>query len=187
MSRGTEQPELATILFRSLATSALAAVALWIFFSFFIGFASDLAADALACLPKPRRRQAPVKHPCAPEEIVANRRVAAAASLFSLAVLYSPATSTILDPCLRPVCRLPAARQAGVGTGRRQAGLPAHPQQPGADGSDGAAVAGTLPEPLAPGPVDSGGGPYLTLLAALTLLCFGLSYVVFMRQEIRSV
>jgi ABC-2 type transport system permease protein len=29
--------------------------------------------------------------------------------------------------------------------------------------------------------------PYLTLLAALTLVCFGLSYVVFMRQEIQSV
>jgi hypothetical protein len=29
--------------------------------------------------------------------------------------------------------------------------------------------------------------PYLTLLPALTLVCFGLSCVVFMRQEIRSV
>ena len=29
--------------------------------------------------------------------------------------------------------------------------------------------------------------PHLTLLAALTLVCFGLSYVVFMRQVIRSV
>ena len=29
--------------------------------------------------------------------------------------------------------------------------------------------------------------PHLTLLAALTLACFALSHVVFMRQEIRSV
>jgi len=29
--------------------------------------------------------------------------------------------------------------------------------------------------------------PYLALLPALTLVCFGLSYVVFMRQEIWSV
>jgi len=29
--------------------------------------------------------------------------------------------------------------------------------------------------------------PDLTLLVALTLVCFGLSYVVFMRQETRSV
>jgi hypothetical protein len=89
----------------------LAAVALWIF-SFFIGFASDLVAGALA----------PVKNPRDPEEMVANRRVADAASLASPreittlapvipsgptisrcepAVLYSQATSTILDPCLR--------------------------------------------------------------------------------------
>ena len=29
--------------------------------------------------------------------------------------------------------------------------------------------------------------PFLTLLAALTLVCFGIAYDVFMRQEIRSV
>ena len=61
------------------------------FFSFFIGFASDPAADALA----------PVKNPRDPEEIVANRRVAHAASLASPAVLYSQATSTIFDPYRR--------------------------------------------------------------------------------------
>jgi predicted RNase H-like HicB family nuclease len=55
----------------------LAAAALWIFFSFFIGFASDLVADALA----------PVKNPRDPEEIVANRRVADAASLAPCASL----------------------------------------------------------------------------------------------------
>ncbi len=58
-------------------------------------------ADALVCLPKPRRRQAPVKKPRDPKEIVANRRVADAASLASPAVLYSQATSTILDPYRR--------------------------------------------------------------------------------------
>ena len=30
-------------------------------------------------------------------------------------------------------------------------------------------------------------GDYLTSLVALTLVCFGLSYLIFMRQEIRSV
>lgn len=62
-----------SILFCSLATSGLVAVALRIFFSFFIGFASDLVADTLV----------PVKYPRAPEEIVANRSVAGAASLAS--------------------------------------------------------------------------------------------------------
>src|SRR5207244_13082573 len=60
-----------SILFRSLATSALASVALWIFFSFFIGFASDLIGDALS----------PITHPRDPEEVVANRRIADAATL----------------------------------------------------------------------------------------------------------
>jgi hypothetical protein len=55
----------------------LAAVALLISFSFFIGFASDLVGDALA----------PVKNRRGPEEIVANRRVADAASLASPASL----------------------------------------------------------------------------------------------------
>jgi hypothetical protein len=59
----------------------LSALPLWIFFSFFIGFASDLVADVLA----------PVKNPRDPEQMVANRRVAHAASLASPAVLYSQA------------------------------------------------------------------------------------------------
>ena len=49
---------------------------LWIF-SFFIGSASDLVADALP----------PVKNPCDPEELVVNQRVADAVSLASPAVL----------------------------------------------------------------------------------------------------
>jgi ABC-2 type transport system permease protein len=130
----------------------LAAVALWIF-SFFIGFASDLVAGALA----------PVKNPRDPEEMVANRRVADAASLASPAVLYSQATSTILDPYRRTRSNLvltgPTER---LSLGRFQNPLP-------------------LDQSLVVV------WPYLTLLAALTLVCFGLSYFIIMRQEIRSV
>jgi len=142
-----------SILFRSLATSALAAVALWIFFSFFIGFASDLVADAVA----------PVHNPRDPEELVANHRVAEAASLASPAVLYSQATSAILDPYRR---------------------------------SRGTLVLSGMMERLSlarfqnPLPLDQSllvVWPYLTSMAALTLICFGLAYVIFMRQEIRSV
>lgn len=142
-----------SILFRSLATSALAAVALWVFFSFFIGFASDLVAAAVS----------PVRNPQDPEERVANERVADAASLVSPAVLYSQATSTILNPYQRS--------------------------------SGGTMLVGLL-EKLSmerfrnPLPLNQSilvVWPYLTLLAALTLICFGLSYFIFMRQEIRSV
>lgn len=142
-----------SILFKSLATSALASVALWIFFSFFMGFASDLVADMVS----------PVNNPRDPEELVANQRVAGTVSLVSPAVLYSKATSTILDPYRR---------------------------------SRGSFMIVGLLEKLSmdrfrsPLPLDQSilvVWPYLTLLAALTLICFGLSYVIFMRQEIRSV
>jgi len=142
-----------SILFRSLATSALAAVALWIFFSFFIGFASDLLADALK----------PVKNADDPEEVVANHHVANAVSLASPAVLYSQATSTILDPYRR-------SRSNLVLTGMMERL--------------------SLERFQNPLPLDQSilvVWPYLTSLAALTLVCFGLSYLVFMRQEIRSV
>jgi ABC-2 type transport system permease protein len=142
-----------SILFRALATSALAAVALWIFFSFFIGFASDLVADAVS----------PVRNPRDPEQVVANQRAANAASLASPAVLYSQATSTILDPYRRTRSNLVL-----VGLMERL----------------------SLERFRNPLPLDQSilvVWPYLTLLAALTLVCFGLSYVVFMRQEIRSV
>jgi ABC-2 type transport system permease protein len=142
-----------SILFRSLATSALAGVAVWVFFSFFIGFVSDLVADGIS----------PITNDRDPEEIVANRRVADAASLASPAVLYSQATSTILDPYRRTRSNLVLAGPMERLSMER------------------------FQNPL---PLDQSilvVWPYLTFLAALTLVCFGLSYVIFMRQEIRSV
>lgn len=142
-----------SILFRSLATSALAAVALWIFFSFFIGFAADLVANALA----PVRNQRDV------EEVVAHHRVEDATSLASPAELYSQATSTILDPYQR-------TRGSLVLSGPMERF--------------------SLERFQNPLPLDQSilvVWPYLTSLAALTLVCFGVSYIVFMRQEIRSV
>ncbi|RME90036.1 MAG: ABC transporter [Verrucomicrobia bacterium] len=80
-----------SILFRSLATSALAAIALWVFFSFFIGFAADLVANAVS----------PVDNPQDVEQVVAHDRARETASLASPAVLYSQATGAILDPFQR--------------------------------------------------------------------------------------
>jgi len=80
-----------SIIFRSLATSALAAGAVWVLFSFFIGFASDLVANAVA----------PVDNPRDPEQIVAHERASETASLVSPVVLYSEATGVVLDPFRR--------------------------------------------------------------------------------------
>jgi len=142
-----------SILFRSLATSALASVALWVFFSFFMGFASELLADAVS----------PVRNARDPEEMVANQRVADAASLASPAVLYSQATSTILDPYRRTRSNL-------VLTGPMER-----------------LSLERFENPLSLDQSILVVWPYLTSLGALTLVCFGLSYLIFMRQEIRSV
>jgi ABC-2 type transport system permease protein len=142
-----------SILFRSLATSALAAVALWIFSSFFIGFAADLVADAAARVNDPRD----------PEQVVANQRVSDAASLVSPVVLYSQATSTILDPYRRSRSNMVLVEPMERFSMER------------------------FQNPL---PLDQSilvVGPYLALLAGLTLVCFALSYLIFLRQEIRSV
>ena len=76
-----------SILFRSIGTSALVAVALWILMSFFIGFAADLVAGAVA--PEDRADR---------EQIMRNRQIAAAVSRVSPVNLYTEATSTIMDP-----------------------------------------------------------------------------------------
>jgi ABC-2 type transport system permease protein len=77
-----------SIFFRSIATSALAAVAFWIFFSFFISFTSSLLANSIA----PVDNQQDIK------QVVANNKIARAINHISPVVLYSESTSTILDP-----------------------------------------------------------------------------------------
>lgn len=141
-----------SIYFRSIATSALAAVACWIFFSFFIGFGTDLFANVVAPVDNPRDRAQAIQH----------QRVADAASLVSPVILYSRATSTILDPFRR--------------TNRNLVVL-------------GALESLSMDRFRNPLPFDQSilvVVPYLTLMLALTLVCFWLSYFSFMRQEIRS-
>ncbi len=142
-----------SILFRAVATSALAALALWIFLSFFSGFGASLLANAVA----------PVENPKDAEQVMANLRIVRAASLISPALLYNDATSTILDPFRKTsksfVLVGPLER---VSMSRFQNPLP---------------LDQSLLVVL----------PYLTTLLSLTAVCFGVSYVAFMRQEIRSV
>lgn len=141
-----------SILFRSIATSALAAVALWIFFSFFIAFAADLLANAVA----------PVDNAMDPEQHIRHTKVAEAASLTSPAVLYSNATSTILNPFRRTT-------RDWVMMGQREKISLSRFESPLALGQSILIVV-----------------PFLTLLVGLTVVCFGVSYLVFMRQEIRA-
>jgi ABC-2 type transport system permease protein len=141
-----------SIFFRSIGTSALAAVALWIFVSFFVGFAANLIADAVA----------PVEHENT-EQMAKNQRIAEAISRVSPVKLYSDATLRIVDPS-----RLP---KKGMVLGGPMELI--------------SVSRFNNPLPLIQSALMV--APYLTTLLAEAAVCFGTAYVVFMRQEIRSI
>jgi len=143
-----------SIFFRSIATSALAAVALWIFLSFFVSLGASVLADT--AVPVDRQEKAN------PETVMKNVRIKEGVSLFSPMVLYTKASATIVDPMrkttrslvlLGPMEQLSAAR---------------------------------FQNPLSLGQSLVVVYPYVVALVAVTLLCFAISYTVFMVQEIRT-
>lgn len=144
-----------SVIFRSMATSALAAIACWIFFSFFVSYAASLAADAIS----------PVDQRVAssnPELLVQHEQTRRGLSLLSPMTLYSEATTTILDPLRKTTQSLllmgPMER---LSLSRFQSPLPL-----------GESVYIVF--------------PHLISLLAITVVCFAISYIFFMRQEIRS-
>ncbi|MCE5264842.1 MAG: ABC transporter permease [Deltaproteobacteria bacterium] len=145
-----------SVVFRSTATSALASLAVWIGLSFFIGLGGSLLADAIA----PVNQTADV--PQAQESFVRNAEVQRAASLLSPATLYGDATSTILDPLRKtPRSFVLMGPMERLSLSRFQ-----------------------NPLPLLQSIVIV--APFMVSLIAVTFLCFGICYAVFMRQEIRS-
>jgi len=142
-----------SILFRSIATSALAGVALWIFLSFFIAFASNLLANTVVPLDNQKDVEKVLKH----------SQVAQAANLVSPVVLYTDATSTILDPYRKTTKTLILVGPIEqLSRNRFKNPLPLNQS-----------ILVVV--------------PYLTSLLALTVICFGVSYLAFMRREIRSI
>ena len=142
-----------SILFRSIATSALAALAVWIFFSFFVSLGANVAADALT----------PDAQESGPEAVLQHAQIQKAFTLVSPMQLYTEGTATIIDPLKKttrslvlvgPMERLSLTRFSGP--------LPL-----------GQSIIVVL--------------PYLIFLVAITVICFAVSYTVFMRQEVRSV
>ncbi|MBW2094867.1 MAG: ABC transporter permease subunit [Deltaproteobacteria bacterium] len=143
-----------SISFKSIATSALASVALWIFLSFFISLGADVLANAV--VPMGSQDQAQT------ETIARNARIKELVSLCSPMVLYSEASSTIIDPMRKtthaiilmgPMERLSASR---------------------------------FQNPLPLGQSLIVVSPHLIALVAMTLICFAISYILFMLQEIRT-
>lgn len=145
-----------SVVFRSTATSALASLAAWIFLSFFVGLGGGFLADAIA----PMSQTADVAQ--ATEAFIKNDQVQRAASLLSPATLYGDATSTILDPLRKtPRSFIMIGPLERLSLSRFQ-----------------------NPLPLLQSVVIV--APFLISLLAITFVCFGICYMVFMRQEIRS-
>ncbi len=136
-----------SILFRQPATSALAGMACWIFFTFFITMIAMVIGNALV----PVNQQEP-------QTILNNVYVIQGLSRFSPTTLYQETTITILTPSQRtlsPVLML----------------------------SD---LIGMVSGPLRLGQSLMVVWPQFIALIALTVICFAISYVRFMRQEIRA-
>ena len=143
-----------SISFKNIATSVLASVALWIFLSFFVSLIADVLANVVAPVDEKGNTNR--------EMLVKNVRVKEGGALFSPMVLYSHATSIIIDPrqkttssltLMGPIERLSASR---------------------------------FQNPLPLGQSIFVVCPHLVALVAITLICFLISYLVFMLQEIRT-
>jgi ABC-2 type transport system permease protein len=143
-----------SISFKNIATSALAAIALWIFLSFFISLAATVIANNVAPVD--------TKGEVSSEMMLKNMRIKETVSLFSPMVLYSDASATIINPTQKttrslvlmgPMERISASR---------------------------------FQNPLSLGQSIIVVYPHLVALVAITLLCFAISYLVFMLQEIRT-
>ncbi len=80
-----------SVVFRSTATSALASLAIWIFFSFFVSLGAGFMADAVAPISQSGGN-------VDPDVIIKHEEISKTVSLFSPMTLYSEATNTILDP-----------------------------------------------------------------------------------------
>jgi ABC-2 type transport system permease protein len=145
-----------SVIFRSAATSALASLAIWIFFSFFMSLGASVLSDAVA----------PISQTASgvdAEMLIRHERIQRLTSLVSPMTLYSEATTTILDPMRKTTRTLvlmgPLER---FSMSRFQSPLP---------------LLESIFIVI----------PHLISIVAITLLCFGICYFVFMRQEIRTV
>jgi len=144
-----------SILFRGVATSALATLAMWIFFSFFVSMGASVVANAMVPLNQATQRD--------PERLMKHLKVQRMVSLISPMQLYNDSTAIIVDPTRKttrsfvlmgPLERLSSAR---------------------------------FERPLMLSQSIYVVIPHLISLIAITVICFGVSYAVFMKQEIRSI
>jgi ABC-2 type transport system permease protein len=141
-----------SILFRSIATSALAVFAVWIFFSFFVSLGANIVADVFVPEVGASNQEAIIKH----------AKIQKTFSLFSPMGLYMDATGTIIDPTRKTTSSIILVGPMEKLSQERFFGPLLLSQS----------ILIVL--------------PYIISLIAITAICFAISYMVFMRQEIRS-
>ncbi|RKD91152.1 ABC transporter permease [Mangrovibacterium diazotrophicum] len=135
-----------SVRFKQAATSALAGIAVWLFFSVFFVMIINLINKA--SMPSPY---------AAPAFIMGHEHLMLNLTRISPSTLFSEATSTMLMPSVRSLGPLTVQQ-----------------------------VQGAIPSPLPLGQSLLLVWPQVTGLIAATVVCFALSYVSFMRREIRS-
>jgi ABC-2 type transport system permease protein len=141
-----------SIIFRSTATSALAALAVWIFFSFFVSIGANILASAMTT-------EAATANT---DEILRRAKIVKAFTLISPMELYTDATATIIDPMrksARSIVTMGPLESLSISRFSGPLGL-----------SQSVLIV----------------VPYIISLVAITIVCFAVSYTVFMRQEIKS-
>ena len=135
-----------SICFKQAATSALAGIAIWLFFSIFYNMILNIVGKSIS------------PHPWATDaQVIAFQKFMLSLLRISPIELYNEVTNTLLMPSLRSLGPLSMEQ-----------------------------VQGAIPSPLPIGQSLLVSFPQLTGLIAVTLLCFGLSYIIFMRREVRS-
>jgi len=135
-----------SIFFKRITTSAMAGIAVWMFFFFFMSMIAGLAADNLA----------PVDEESL-ESLLKHERLEQTITRISPVTLYEEAVVTMLSPKVRTLGPVTLEQ-----------------------------VTGLIPSPL---PLNQSliiVWPHLVSIIALTLICFAVSYIKFMRQEIRA-
>jgi ABC-2 type transport system permease protein len=143
-----------SILFRGIATSALASFALWIFLSFLVSLGASVLADTWVPVEK--------KEAASAENYLKNNLIKEMVSLFSPMTLYSNASATIIDPMRKTTRSL-------ISMGRMEEISSSRFQNPLSLGQSLLVVY-----------------PHVVALVAISLICFAISYTVFMVQEIRT-
>ncbi|MBN2062709.1 MAG: ABC transporter permease [Deltaproteobacteria bacterium] len=145
-----------SICFKGIATSALTSVALWIFLSFFVSMGADVISDIIV----------PVDNRSISErnEVIKNIKIREAISLLSPMELYSTSTSVIINPSQKAISSLPIMTMGQI----EKYSL------------------SRFKNPLTLGQSIVMVYPHMAALIALSLICFAISYTVFMIQEIRT-